>query len=178
MDFSALLMRQDLSASNPDAPGGRLRGIYRAAVAAGPVEALDEVEITVGRGVTGDRYAVGTGTFSARDEVREITLFAQEALDAFQVANAPQTRVISASALRRNFLTQGVELERLVGKQFRIGDTLLLGLRLCPPCAHLARLLEMRSILRDLAHSGGIYAQVLVGGMVRLGDAVAAEDSL
>ena len=56
------------------------------------------------------------------------------------------------------------------------GAALLLGVRLCPPCTHLGRLLGTQAILRGFAHSGGIYAQVLETGMVELGSPILLEE--
>ena len=36
-------------------------------------------------------------------------------------------------------VTRGISLNDLVGVEFRVGATVLRGLRLCEPCAHLAR---------------------------------------
>jgi hypothetical protein len=49
----------------------------------------------------------------------------------------------------------------------------LKGLRLCEPCAHLARLASPK-VLPGLVHRAGLRAQILVGALIRPGDAIAA----
>jgi MOSC domain-containing protein YiiM len=44
-------------------------------------------------------------------------------------------------------------------------------LRLCEPCAHLARLSHQR-VLPGLVHRGGLRAQILSEGLIRSGDPI------
>ena len=72
---------------------------------------------------------------------------------------------------RRNVVTRGIDLNALVGRRFRVGDAECVGRRLCEPCAHLQRLTHP-GILRDLVHRGGLRADILEGGAIRVGDTV------
>jgi MOSC domain-containing protein YiiM len=45
------------------------------------------------------------------------------------------------------------------------------GLRLCEPCANLVKLTG-KNVLQGLIHRGGVRAQVLNGGTIRVGDTV------
>ena len=67
-------------------------------------------------------------------------------------------------------VTRGIDLNALVGRRFRVGDVECLGRRLCEPCAHLQRLSP--GTLRGLVHRGGLRADLLGGGTIRVGDAV------
>ena len=74
---------------------------------------------------------------------------------------------------RRNVFTRGIDLNALVGKPFTIGDVQCLGQRLCEPCAHLERLTTNAGkpgTLRALIHKGGLRADVLNDGEIRVGD--------
>ena len=63
---------------------GRVVSIFVAGKAGAPMEALDEVKVTPGRGIEGDRYFEGTGTWSNHPgEGREITLVEMERLRAW-----------------------------------------------------------------------------------------------
>lgn len=77
---------------------------------------------------------------------------------------------------RRNMTTRGVPLNHLVQREFTVGAVKLRGLRLCEPCANLARLTG-KDVLRGLVHRGGLRAQVLTGGMIRVGDPVEWDES-
>ena len=71
-------------------------------------------------------------------------------------------------------ITRGIDLNALVGRRFTVGDVECFGQRLCEPCAHLERLTEP-GMLRALVHIGGLRADVLSDGTIRVGDAVRAE---
>lgn len=122
-----------------------------------------------GRGLEGDRYAVGGGTFAADGRVgQDLTLIDDDVLDAAG---------LSAVDARRNIVTRGIDLDILVGRRFRIADVVCLGQRRAEPCAHLQRLTRP-GVLRSLVHRGGIRADVIVGGEIAEGDPVELIESL
>ena len=59
----------------------------------------------------------------------------------------------------------------LVGKRFRVGEVVLEGLRLCEPCEHLGSLTRP-GVREALLHRGGLRAQVLEGGLIKVGDPI------
>jgi MOSC domain-containing protein YiiM len=68
-------------------------------------------------------------------------------------------------------VVSGVALDALLGRRFRVGEVECLGQRRCEPCAHLQRLTRP-GVLRALVHRGGLRADVVRGGEIRVGDAV------
>jgi MOSC domain-containing protein YiiM len=146
---------------------GRVVAIFTAPAGGAPMVAHDQCTAT-GAGIAGDRYAAKTGTYSARaGRGREITLIAREAV----VAANREGVTIGEGETRRNFVTEGVDLDALVGKTFAIGDVTLLGVRDCPPCAYLEGL--TRPGVKDaLEGGGGLRAEVVRDGVVRVGDDV------
>ena len=143
---------------------------------AGTVEAIvvEWAMARAGRGVEGDRYFGQRGTFSnAHGRGHDLTLIEGEVLDTVEL---PAGRLAPAEA-RRNLVTRGIDLNALVGKHFTIGDIECFGQRLCEPCAHLERLTAAAGkagTLRALIHKGGLRADVLSDGEVRVGDEIAA----
>ena len=132
-------------------------------VAPAAEEALVQVESVVavaGRGLEGDRYATGHGSFSGPGRGYELTLVEAEVLDELDV---PWARA------RRNVVTRGAALNPLVGRRFRLGDVECVGRRLAEPCSHLEKL-SGPGLLRPLVHRAGLRADILAGGTVRLGD--------
>jgi MOSC domain-containing protein YiiM len=132
--------------------------------------AVDAVEAVPGRGLRGDRYFEGVGTFSVEGKTgQDLTLVEAEMLEAL----AAETGIaLDGAAARRNVVTRGIGLDALVGQRFRVGEVECLGQRLCEPCDHLERLTEP-GVLRGLVHRGGLRADVLTPGTIRPGDAVA-----
>ena len=82
---------------------------------------------------------------------------------------------MAPSESRRNVVTQGVPLNHLVGKEFQVGEVRLRGIKLCEPCGHLAKLTG-KGVLPGLVHRGGLRAQILTDGTLRVGDSVVELD--
>lgn len=150
------------------------------AIVLGPTaeEALRSVESAwahAGRGLEGDRYFEHRGTFSnTHSRGHDLTLIEAEVLDQMSL---PGGRLAPEEA-RRNIITRGVDLNGLVGKPFRVGNIECFGQRLCEPCAHLERLTTRAGkpgSLRALIHKGGLRADVLSGGEIRVGDSISAD---
>jgi MOSC domain-containing protein YiiM len=138
-----------------------VEGIYVSEKAKRLPVAVDSARLLAGRGIEGDRYFLGKGSFSHwRGTGRALTLVEAEALEDVG---------LSFAAARRNVVTRGVDLNALVGVRFRVGPVECLGRRLCEPCRHLERL-EGDGLMRALAGRGGLRADVLVDGVVAVGD--------
>jgi MOSC domain-containing protein YiiM len=156
---------------------GQVEAIHVALSAGATMQPLAEVEAVAGVGLAGDRYFTGLGFYSARPTdpgAREVTLLEAEVLDRL---NAEHGIVLSVGEHRRNLTTRGVRLDALLGHRFRVGEVLLEGVKDCPPCDHLEQLVG-KPVLQPLVKCGGLRARVLVGGTIRLGDAIAQETSV
>ena len=148
---------------------GSLIAIYIAAAKIALPQQVSEARAVPGGGIEGDRYFSGKGTFSKTNEPsNEVTLIESEALEALE---RDYEIVLSPAETRRNLLTSGVALNHLVGRDFRVGEVTLRGLRLCEPCGHL-RKLTSKNVERGLRHRGGLRAQVLTEGVLRTGDEI------
>ena len=148
---------------------GQLIGIFVSGQKCAELQLLEQAEAVPGRGIAGDRYYLGEGTYSNKPGPdREVTLIEVEALEALQRENE---LTLEPRLARRNLLTLGVPLNHLVGREFAVGDVLLRGLRLCEPCGHLEKL-TLRGVNQGLCHRGGLRARVVRGGMLRKGDTI------
>ena len=147
---------------------GTIDGIYISGEAAGALTAVESVEAVADRGLTGDRYFQGGGTFSKGKPDQQVTLIEAEALEA---AKHGYDVVITPAESRRNLLTRGVPLNHLVGKRFRVGGAVIEGIRLCEPCGHLEKLTGKEAI-KALRHRGGLRARIVEGGTISAGDEV------
>jgi MOSC domain-containing protein YiiM len=157
-------------ADGPTGPG-RVEVIAVSEQAEGPMRVVDRAVARAGRGLEGDRYAEGAGTFSnAAARGHDLTLIAAETLDALAL---PGGERIAYADARRNIITRGIDLDALIGQRFTIGEVECLGQRRCEPCAHLERL-TAPGALRALVHRGGLRADVLSDGVVETGAPVTA----
>ena len=151
---------------------GRLVAIYTTTEGGAPMEARNEIAAIAGAGLDGDRYATKAGKFSEREgKGREVTLIAREAIEA---ANA-QGVVIGEDETRRNLVTEGVDLDALIGKTFTVGNAVLTGVRDCPPCAYLEGLTRP-GVRAALADRGGLRAAVVGDGVLKVGDPIVMVD--
>jgi len=146
---------------------GAVAAILTASNAESPLMRVEKVDAVAGRGLVGDRYYDGRGTFSGPGRGYQLTLVEGEVLDSID---------LPWEQARRNIVTRGIDLNALVGYRFNVGDVECVGRRLAEPCAHLERLARP-GLLRPLVHRGGLRADILVGGSISVGDAVAIEGS-
>lgn len=153
----------------PSSWEGRVAGIYITPRASAPVQAVTEVRAVAGRGLEGDRYFEGDGTWSASvGRGREVTLIESEAIQAIRAEDGID---IDPGEARRNIVTAGVALNHLVGRDFLVGPVRLRGIRLCEPCAHLSRLTGA-PLIKALIHRGGLRAEIVQEGVIRVGDPI------
>jgi MOSC domain len=138
--------------------------------AEGQMRTVPSAEALAGRGLWGDRYARGAGTFSdPSGRGYDLTLVEVEALEELAARGVD----LAPADARRNLVVRGVALDGLIGQRFRVGEVECFGQRRCEPCAHLERLTQP-GVLRGLVHRGGLRADVLLGGEIRVGDDVEA----
>lgn len=155
---------------------GLVFDLFIAPGAGAPMQRLEQATLVVGKGIDGDRYASGAGTFSKLLQTKadaELTLIEKEQIDYF---NAQFDQSAGYGEFRRNVITLGVDLNALVGKRFRIGNVDLLGIRFCEPCATLASTLNPL-VLPHMIGRCGLRAQILQGGVICAGDVLTANQT-
>jgi MOSC domain-containing protein YiiM len=148
---------------------GTVIAIHIAPMGAAPMQLVTSAQVVVGRGLERDRYYNKLGTYSNQPgSGRDVTLIEIEAIEGLKRDYEIQ---LDPGQSRRNIVTRGIALNHLVEQEFRIGDVVLRGTRLCEPCAHLEKL-TVKGALRGLIHRGGLRAEIVKGGMVRVGDVI------
>lgn len=148
---------------------GTVVALHTAPEAEAPMRAEHEVEAVAGEGLRGDRYFEGIGTFSnVPGGGRELTLTEAEAIEAIEREADIE---IGFDEHRRNVTTRDAALNHLVGERFRVGEVICEGIRLCEPCDHLRRM-TVDGIEDALTHRGGLRADVIEGGTIRLEDEI------
>jgi MOSC domain-containing protein YiiM len=153
---------------------GRVVAIFVAPGEGEPMEAREEVRALCGRGLEGDRYAIEAGKFSGtKVGKRAVTLIEREAVAG---ARAEHDIELAESETRRNIVTEGVPVNHLVGKEFSIGDVRLRGYDLAEPCTYLEGLTRA-GVRSALIHRGGLRAEILDDGTIRVGDPIVPGDT-
>ena len=154
-------------------PLGSVISIHIAPAAGAQMQSVPCASAIPAQGLEGDRYFTKQGTFSTTaGAVRDLTLIESEAVEAL---NSKLGSRFSAADMRRNLVTRGVALNHLVGRDFRVGEVLLRGERLCQPCSYLESLTQM-GVKAAMMRRAGLRAEILERGTIRVGDAIAALD--
>ncbi|HJS93996.1 MAG TPA: MOSC domain-containing protein [Solirubrobacteraceae bacterium] len=164
-----LVAAADIALAMPSRPAppsraGAVEAIAVAPSAGEPAQLLDSVRALPGRGLEGDRHVTGKGTFPSGPPGSALTMIEAEVCESFDPPLEP-------SQHRRNVVTRGIDLNALVGCEFTIGEVRCRGMRLCEPCTVVQRHAG-RPVLRALVHRGGLRADILHDGTIRVGDPV------
>jgi len=146
----------------------RIVELYLTDKAGAPMRPAQSIELHVGLGVVGDRYALQTGQFSHLEGPRrQVTLISRESLD--RLASEFGFR-LAPGQHRRNVVVAGADLPSLIGRSFRLGPCVLEGVDHAHPCEYLESI-TMPGLLKAMAVTGGgLRALVSEGGIVRIGD--------
>lgn len=145
---------------------GSVEAIYVAAEAGTSAQALDAVRALPDLGLEGDRHVTGKGTFPSGLPGSALTLVQSEVCDSFEPPLSPDEH-------RRNIVTSGIDLNALVGHEFLVGEVRCRGMRLCEPCT-VVQGYASRPVLRELVHRGGLRADIVTAGVLRVGDDIRA----
>ena len=136
------------------------------------MRSVANAQVVVGKGLEGDRYYSKLGTYSNQaGSGRDVTLIEIEAIEGLKRDYEVQ---LDPGQSRRNIVTRGIALNHFVEQEFRIGNVILRGTRLCEPCAHMEKL-TVKGAMRGLIHRGGLRAEIIKGGTIRIGDRILPE---
>ena len=154
---------------------GKIAFIQIAPTAGERLVSVPEARAVAGEGLEGDRYFKKVGTYSDKPGTgRHLTLVELESVEAlsrdFKIELDP-------TQTRRNIVTRNIPLNHLVGRQFLLGrEVVVVGMRLCEPCEYLEKL-SAKGVREALLHRGGLRADIIKGGTIRVGDPVTYEIS-
>ena len=140
---------------------------------AAPMKKVEQLYALAGRGIEGDRYFLGTGTYSKSPEPgRQVTLIKSEVLESLK--NKSEINVKPEES-RRNILTQGIEINDLIGTEFYVGTVRLRAHRITQPCLYLEKLLDQPGLYKELWDNGGISCEILSDGVIKETDIITAQ---
>jgi MOSC domain-containing protein YiiM len=127
-----------------------------------PLQAMQTVIARHGEGLEGDHY-------SRRGGNRQVTLIQRESLRA--IASHLGLDDVSPLDLRRNIVTEGINLHALKERRFRIGDAVLEASGECHPCSRMEETFGVGGY-NAVRGFGGITARVVEGGVIGLSSVI------
>ena len=125
---------------------------------------VNNVEAIKGKGLVNERH------FKENNEKRcQITLIEIENINHY---NKISGTMIPAINFLRNIITEGIQLNELVGKEFFIGAVKVKAHDLCRPCKYLQESIQQKNTVKELLHTGGLRCEILSSGKICVDDQI------
>ena len=159
---------------------GKVVGLYVSPGIGERMQSQKAVRALAGKGLDGDRYAAGQGSYSrlARQAPRHVSLIGREAIEA---ANEEliQRRLMPfvPAETRRNIIIEGYDVHQLIGQEFRIGRVRLRGSEPTRPCHIPSAVAGKTGFAEAFQNRGGVRAEILSNGVIAIGDVLVAHAS-
>ena len=125
---------------------------------------VNNVDAIKGKGLLGDRKYKENNP-----KISQITLIEIENINYFNKVSNTKFQPIE---FRRNIITEGVNLNDLINKEFLLGDVKLKGHDLCRPCKYLQERLKQGNIIKEFLRKGGLRCEILNNGKIAIGDKI------
>ena len=130
----------------------------------GSIASVKSVDALKGRGLVGEKH------FKENNEKRaQITLIEIENINHYNKITGTK---IPAINFLRNIVTEGIQLNVLVGKEFFIGAVKVKAHDLCRPCKYLQESLQQKNTVKELLHTGGLRCEILSSGKICVDDQI------
>lgn len=145
-------------------PGHNYFGRHGKSAEKHPVVEVDRLKCIAGKGIEGDRFCGYENDYKG-----QITFFAWEAFAVFsKMLNLEEEK--TPADTRRNVITEGIDLDGWIGKEFELQGVLFEGVEECRPCYW------MDAAFRPGAEAalkgrGGLRAKILTDGVLLRGAA-------
>ena len=128
------------------------------------MESMNSIKVIANKGIVNDRYFK-----EKNDKNNQITLIESENVDYYNKISG--TNFIPTD-FRRNVITKGISLNKLVGKEILIGEVRLKIHDLCEPCRYLQELLGEKNLVKKLLNRGGLRCELLTNGNINVNDPI------
>lgn len=137
-------------------PGHNFFGHHGEEAGTNPLHEVVEIECVAGHGVRGDRF------FDYKQDYKgQITFFSSEVFE--DICRSLGAKVHSAGVTRRNVITEGTDLNSLVGKRFNVQGVEFEGVSECKPCYWMDQAIAPGAETA-LQGRGGLRAKIITDG--------------
>ena len=130
----------------------------------GSIKEMKSVDAVKGKGLLNDRKLRENN-----DKKSQLTLIEIESINYYNKVSKSSIKPLN---FRRNIVTEGIELNKLINKEFSIGTVKVKGHDLCHPCKYLQEFLGQNNLVKELSKKGGLRCEILSTGKIFLNDII------
>ena len=116
------------------------------------------------KGIINDRYYE-----NFKKKYEQVTLIESEKISNF---NKNIKRKFNYKDFRRNIITTGIDLNKMINKKIQINNVVLKIHQLCQPCRYLQNKLSVDNLVKLLTNKGGVRAEIVQSGIISTFDEI------
>ena len=116
------------------------------------------------KGIINDRYYK-----NFKKKYEQVTLIESEKISNF---NNNIKSKFNYKDFRRNIITTGIDLNKMINKKIQINNVVLRIHQLCQPCRYLQNKLSVDNLVKLLTNKGGVRAEIVQSGMISTFDEI------
>ena len=125
---------------------------------------INQAILNKNKGIVNDRYY---GNF--KNSYEQVTFIESEKIDDF---NKKIKKKLDYKDFRRNIITSGINLNKLLNKKIQINNVVFKIHELCQPCKYLQNKLKVKNLVKLLAFKSGVRAEILMSGEISINDQI------
>ena len=116
------------------------------------------------KGIINDRYYE-----NFKKKYEQVTLIESEKISNF---NNNIKSKFNYKDFRRNIITTGIDLNKMINKKIQINNVVLKIHQLCQPCRYLQNKLGVDNLVKLLTNKGGVRAEIVQSGIISTFDEI------
>ena len=116
------------------------------------------------KGIINDRYYE-----NFKKKYEQVTLIESEKISNF--SNNVKSK-FDYKDFRRNIITTGIDLNKMINKKIQINNVVLKIHQLCQPCRYLQNKLSVDNLVKLLTNKGGVRAEIVQSGVISTFDEI------
>jgi len=116
------------------------------------------------KGIINDRYYE-----NFKEKYEQVTLIESEKISYF---NYNIKSKFNYKDFRRNIITTGIDLNKMINKKIQINNVVLKIHQLCQPCRYLQNKLNVDNLVKLLTNNGGVRAEIVQSGVISTFDEI------
>ena len=125
---------------------------------------VNQAILSKNKGIQNDRYYE-----NFKNNYEQVTLIESEKINYF---NNIMKRKLNYKDFRRNIITTGIDLNKIVNKKIQINNVILKVHQLCQPCRYLQNKLNIDNLVKLLVNRGGVCAEIIQSGVISTFDQI------